>query len=596
MNDMKDIIDEVKSRCEISSIISEYMAIKQSGSNYKGLCPFHGEKTPSFHINTSKQIYKCFGCGEGGDVINFVMKMENLDFMDSVKLLASKCGLEINTNISDDARLKIEKSKKFQDVYTEAARFYFSNLTEGRNNGYDYLRNRGLSDKIIKKFGLGFSKDSWSNLKEFLLSKGYNEEELLECGLILKNKDGSNTYDRFRNRVMFPIFDYRGNIIAFGGRTLDNSIPKYLNSPETLIFNKRENLYGLNFARKKIDNRTIILVEGYMDLISLVQYGVENVSATLGTALTDQQSSLIKRYVDNVVISYDSDSAGVQATLRAIDILARTGISAKVLNLRDSKDPDEFIRKYGFDEYKKEIERASHYIKYKIDNLKGNYNLNRDEDKVKYIKEACKVIKTLKSHIDTDYYISYLSQTMGISIDSIKREVYGNNYNKSYNSKFNNKIKEKPIEKVEVRTDGKIVSEKLLLKIMSENKKIREIILLKINSEDFFFEKNKEFANFIIKNREMDKITIDKNESFCIDEEYIEDINSISLNNIDYENTKEIDEIINTVKRNTLETQIGNLLKEQKELENNHDAKEVDGKIMEIALKIVEINKMLKSL
>ncbi|WP_024620549.1 DNA primase [Metaclostridioides mangenotii] len=596
MNDMKDIIDEVKSRCEISSIISEYMAIKQSGSNYKGLCPFHGEKTPSFHINTSKQIYKCFGCGEGGDVINFVMKMENLDFMDSVKLLASKCGLEINTNISDDARLKIEKSKKFQDVYTEAARFYFSNLTEGRNNGYDYLRNRGLSDKIIKKFGLGFSKDSWSNLKEFLLSKGYNEEELLECGLILKNKDGSNTYDRFRNRVMFPIFDYRGNIIAFGGRTLDNSIPKYLNSPETLIFNKRENLYGLNFARKKIDNRTIILVEGYMDLISLVQYGVENVSATLGTALTDQQSSLIKRYVDNVVISYDSDSAGVQATLRAIDILARTGISAKVLNLRDSKDPDEFIRKYGFDEYKKEIERASHYIKYKIDNLKGNYNLNRDEDKVKYIKEACKIIKTLKSHIDTDYYISYLSQTMGISIDSIKREVYGNNYNKSYNSKFNNKIKEKPIEKVEVRTDGKIVSEKLLLKIMSENKKIREIILLKINSDDFFFEKNKEFANFIIKNREMDKITIDKNESFCIDEEYIEDINSISLNNIDYENTKEIDEIINTVKRNTLETQIGNLLKEQKELENNHDAKEVDGKIMEIALKIVEINKMLKSL
>ncbi|WP_027701855.1 DNA primase [Metaclostridioides mangenotii] len=596
MNDMKDIIDEVKSRCEISSIISEYMAIKQSGSNYKGLCPFHGEKTPSFHINTSKQIYKCFGCGEGGDVINFVMKMENLDFMDSVKLLASKCGLEINTNISDDARLKIEKSKKFQDVYTEAARFYFSNLTEGRNNGYDYLRNRGLSDKIIKKFGLGFSKDSWSNLKEFLLSKGYNEEELLECGLILKNKDGSNTYDRFRNRVMFPIFDYRGNIIAFGGRTLDNSIPKYLNSPETLIFNKRENLYGLNFARKKIDNRSIILVEGYMDLISLVQYGVENVSATLGTALTDQQSSLIKRYVDNVVISYDSDSAGVQATLRAIDILVRSGINAKVLNLRDSKDPDEFIRKYGVDEYKKEIESASHYIKYKIDNLKGNYNLNRDEDKVKYIKEACKIIKTLKSPIDSDYYISYLSQTMGISIDSIKREVYGNNYNKSYNSKFNNKIKEKPIEKVEVRTDGKMVSEKLLLKIMLENKKIREIILLKINSEDFFFEKNIEFANFIIKNREMDKITIDKNESFCIDEEYIEDINSISLNNIDFENTKEIDEIINTVKRNTLETQIGNLLKEQKELENNHDAKEVDGKIMEIALKIVEINKMLKSL
>ncbi|MBS5788308.1 MAG: DNA primase [Clostridioides difficile] len=596
MNDMKDIIDEIKSRCEISSIISEYMAIKQSGSNYKGLCPFHGEKTPSFHINTSKQIYKCFGCGEGGDVINFVMKMENLDFMDSVKLLASKCGLEINTNISNDTRIKIEKSKKFQDVYTEAARFYFSNLTEGRNKGYDYLRKRGLSDKIIKKFGLGFSKDSWSNLKDFLVTKGYSEEELLECGLILENKGGSNTYDRFRNRVMFPIFDYRGNIIAFGGRTLDNSIPKYLNSPETLIFNKRENLYGLNFARKKIDNRTIILVEGYMDLISLVQYGVENVSATLGTALTDQQSSLIKRYADNVIISYDSDSAGVQATLRAIDILVKAGINAKVLNLRDSKDPDEFIRKYGFDEYKKEIENASHYIKYKIDNLRGKYDLNKDDDKVKYIKEACKIIKTLKSPIDMDYYINYLSQSMGISIDSVKREVYGNNYNKSYNRKFNNKIKEKPIEKIQVRTDGKIISEKLLLKIMLESKKLRELILLKISRDDFLIEKNKKFINFIIKNREMDKITIDKSESFCIDEEYFEDISSMSLKNIDFENTKEIDEILNTVKRNTLEANIEKLLIEQKELENNHDAKEVDGKIMEIALKIVEINKMLKSL
>lgn len=596
MNDMKDIIDEIKSRCDISSIISEYMEIKQSGSNFKGLCPFHGEKTPSFHINTSKQIYKCFGCGEGGDVINFVMKMENLDFMDSVKLLASKSGIEINTNISKEAREKIEKSKRFQDVYTEAARFYFSNLTESKNNGYTYLRNRGLSDKIIKRFGLGYSKDSWSSLKDFMLEKNYNEDELLECGLILRNKDGSNTYDRFRNRVMFPIFDYRGNIIAFGGRTLDSSIPKYLNSPETLIFNKRENLYGLNFARKKITDRTIILVEGYMDLISLVQYGVENVCATLGTALTEQQSSLIKRYADSVVISYDSDSAGIQATIRAIDILIKSGLNVKVINLRDSKDPDEFIRKYGFDEYKKEIQSASHYIKFKIDDLRKNYNFDRDEQRVKYIKDACQIIKTLKSPIDTDYYISYLSNLVGINVDSINREVYGNNYNKSYKNKSNNKIKEKPIEKVEVRTDGKIQSEKVLLKIMLENRKIRELILLKIGIEDFLSEKSKEILNFIIKNKEMDKITIDKKENFCIDEEYIEDIKSISLINIDFDNEKEIDEIVNTVKRNTLEMKIEDLLREQRELENNHDAKEVDGRIMEIALKIVEINKVLKSL
>ena len=242
MNDIKEVIEDVKSRCDIVSTISQYMSVKPSGSNYKGLCPFHGEKTPSFYINTSKQIYKCFGCGEGGDVINFVMKMENLDFIDAVKLLASRYGIEINTNMDEDTKLRIEKSKKYQDIHTEAARFYFTNLIKEKNPGYQYLRTRGLDDKIIKKFGLGYSLNSWNTLRDYLLSKGYEKKDLIECGLFGYKNETDTIYDKFRNRVMFPIFDYRGNVIGFGGRVLDDSLPKYLNSPDSLIFNKRLNL------------------------------------------------------------------------------------------------------------------------------------------------------------------------------------------------------------------------------------------------------------------------------------------------------------------------------------------------------------------
>ncbi|MFR9071560.1 MAG: DNA primase, partial [Paraclostridium sp.] len=367
--------------------ISDYIKVQQSGANYKGLCPFHGEKTPSFYINTSKQIYKCFGCGEGGDVINFIMKIENLEFMDAVKLLAKDCGVEINTNMDEQSKIRMEKIKKFQDLNTEAARYYFSNLIKQKNYGYEYLRKRGLDDKIIKKFGLGYAPKAWTNLMDYLIDKGYDKETLVECGLVTYKKDGNKYYDRFINRVIFPIFDYRGNVIGFGGRVLDDSLPKYLNSPDTLAFNKKYNLYGLNFARKNISDRTMILVEGYMDLISLYQYGVRNVCATLGTALTLEQGNLLKRYVDTVIISYDSDDAGVKATLRAIDILTSSGINVKILDLKDVKDPDEFIRKYGLSEYQRSIKEAIHYIRYKIIKCKKNYDISKVEERLKFTKE-----------------------------------------------------------------------------------------------------------------------------------------------------------------------------------------------------------------
>lgn len=605
MNDIKDIIEEIKSRSDIVKVISDYIKVQQSGINYKGLCPFHGEKTPSFYINTSKQIYKCFGCGEGGDVINFVMKIENLEFMDAVKLLAKDCGIEINTNMDEQSKIRMEKVKKIQDINTEAARYYFSNLIKEKNYGYEYLRRRGLDDKIIKKFGLGYAPKAWTNLMEYLISKGCDKETLVECGLVTYKKDGNKYYDRFINRVIFPIFDYRGNVIGFGGRVLDDSLPKYLNSPDTLAFNKKYNLYGLNFARKNITDRTVILVEGYMDLISLYQYGIRNVCATLGTALTIDQGNLLKRYVDTVVISYDSDDAGVKATLRAIDILTSVGINVKVLNLKDVKDPDEFIRKYGLEGYQKSIADAVHYIRYKIVKCKENYDLSKDEQRLKFTKESTKIIKGLKSPVDIDYYINFLSSESKIGVESLKKEVYGKSYKSNYNPKLKNdrhvQIDKNAYKRPTIINNGNEIIEKTLIRLLLEEKEIRRLLILKLDENDFKLNENKEILKFIIKNEEMDKITIDKLKSLNLSEDYLLNLYSMKIENINVNDKKSIEEIVKQIKRNKLQNDIDNLLKKQKELENgksndNSNAKEVDVQVMEIAIKIVELRKTLQNI
>ncbi|GAA0861864.1 DNA primase [Paraclostridium tenue] len=605
MNDIKDKIEEIKSRSDIVKVISDYIKVQQSGANYKGLCPFHGEKTPSFYINTSKQIYKCFGCGEGGDVINFIMKIENLEFMDAVKLLAKDCGVEINTNMDEQSKIRMEKIKKFQDLNTEAARYYFSNLIKQKNYGYEYLRKRGLDDKIIKKFGLGYAPKAWTNLMDYLIDKGYDKETLVECGLVTYKKDGNKYYDRFINRVIFPIFDYRGNVIGFGGRVLDDSLPKYLNSPDTLAFNKKYNLYGLNFARKNISDRTIILVEGYMDLISLYQYGVRNVCATLGTALTLEQGNLLKRYVDTVIISYDSDDAGVKATLRAIDILTSSGINVKILDLKDVKDPDEFIRKYGLSEYQRSIKEAIHYIRYKIIKCKNNYDISKDEERLKFTKESSKIIKTLKSPVDIDYYINFLSSESKISVESLKQEIYGKNYKSKYNEKYKNdrniKRDENAYKRPKIINNGNELIEKTLIRVLLESKEVRKLLGLKLDEDNFILKENKEILKFIIKNEELDKITIDKLKSLNLSEEYLTNLYSLKLENINLNDDKSIEGIIKKVKRNKLQNDIDNLLKKQKELEankinDNSNAKEVDVQVMEIAIKIVELRKILQKI
>ncbi|WP_455538346.1 DNA primase [Terrisporobacter sp.] len=605
MNNMRDLIDEVKNRCDIVSVISQYINLKNSGSSYSGLCPFHSEKTGSFHVNQKKQIYKCFGCGEGGDVINFIMKIENLDFIDAVKLLAEKNGIEFKTNLSKADKEKMESIKLMQDIHLQSARFYFSNLTKSKNAGYDYLKRRGLSDKIIKKFGLGYSLYSWHSLMDYLLSIGYEKKDLVKSGLVTHKENDDKYYDRFRNRVMFPIFDYRGNVIGFGGRVLDDSLPKYLNSPDSLLFNKRFNLYGLNYAKKSIINDTLILVEGYMDLISLYEHGIENVVATLGTALTDEQGKLIKRYASTVVISYDSDEAGVKATLRAIDILRKQNINVKILNLKDCKDPDDFIKQYKKEGFLQAIEDSVSHIVFQINILKRKFDFSKDEHLIKFAKETASIIKRLSSPVEKDFYIKYVSQKYNISLDALKEEVFGKSFNnKSKNYKNFIKVEQKPIEKIKNIENGEKFVEETFIKLLMENRELRLIALLKINEDDLLINDSKEVFNLIIKNKELDKITIDKIESLNISEEYLKDLDDIPLNSINTYDSKNVDEIIKNVKRNNYHKRIEKLLQQQKKLElslndkstDKDTMKEVELEIMNITLKIVDIQKSLKNL
>lgn len=603
MNDMKEIIEEIKYRSDIADIISDYVRLKPAGTNYKGLCPFHNEKTPSFHVNTSKQIYRCFGCGEGGDVISFVMKAENLDFMDAVRLLADRCGIEIKKNIDHDTKVRLEKINKFHAIHVEAARFYYTNLMNEDNQAFNYLKKRGLDLKVIKNFGLGYAPDSWDSLKIYLSSKGYTDEELFESGLLSKSSKSDRLFDKFRNRIMFPIFDYKGNVIGFGGRVMDDGQPKYLNSPDSEIFNKRYNLYGLNFARKHLGNqKTLILVEGYMDLISLYQFGIKNTVATLGTALTDEQATLIKRYADTLVLSYDSDQAGINASMRAIDILDRHGISVKVMDLGESKDPDEFIREHGMAKMYDSIENALEATRFRINVLSKNYNLQDRKDTMVYLREAVKILKDIKSPIEQDYYINILSQMTATNAEIIRNEMNGKklawknspgNRSSSIDKRQVNFKKPKEVEEPSSFVEMNIIAAIML------SPKAREIVKYKLDEDDFSDNNSKIIYSKVLK---LDKKGIIENEDIFDDRislDYLNRLSKMNLSGVDLNDVLEVDKLIFNLLEKNRQARIEALLKKQKKLENRRktiednskEAEEVDLEIMKIALEIVAENK-----
>lgn len=417
-------LQELKLRSDITEIASSYVNLKRHGRNMVGLCPFHGEKTPSFNIYTESGSFYCFGCGAGGDVITFIMKIENLDYVEAVKFLAQRAGMEIPENTYDDSLSKLRM--RIYEANREAARFFHATLLSQRGqSGLNYLRGRALSDRTIRHFGLGFADDDWNSLCNHLKNKGFSEYEIYSANLAFKRKNGNGIYDRFVNRVMFPIIDLRGNVIAFGGRIMTDEKPKYLNTSDTPVFKKSENLFSLNNA-KSSGTRTLILCEGYMDVIALNQAGFTNAVATLGTALTNEQAVLMKRYADEVIICYDADGAGQKATARAIDILRNAGLPIKILTVPSGKDPDEFIRSKGENgpaAFKLLIEKCGNDIEYRLMKLKENYNLNTTDGKVAFLNEAVKIVATIESPIERDVFASKLCAELEIDKNAFLEQI-----------------------------------------------------------------------------------------------------------------------------------------------------------------------------
>ena len=416
----KDAVEELKSQIDIVDVIGRTVQLKRAGANYKGLCPFHNEKTPSFIVSPQKQIFTCFGgCGASGDVVSFVKRYYNLDFNEAVEKLANEHGITIQKNVHSDDR------EKYYEVNREAARFFYRNLTEGKNPGYTYMAGRGIEDRTIKKFGLGYAPDSWDALYNHFKAKGVDEKILVELGL-LSEKDGKY-YDKFRNRVIFPIINTAGKVIGFGGRALsDQQMPKYLNSPENRVFQKKNNLYALNITRQDIGKAGMaIIVEGYMDVISLYQNGVTNVAASLGTALTENQAKLVNRYTKNVVLSYDADAAGQKAALRGIDVLKGENCKVKVLHVTDGKDPDEYVKKNGKEAFMKLIANALSYTDYKLEAAKRGLNLKTEEGKIDYMKRIQPILDEL-GPVEKDIYTKKISKDVGISEGAIRMEILGN--------------------------------------------------------------------------------------------------------------------------------------------------------------------------
>ena len=417
----ESFLDELVARSEISEVVSSYVHLTRKGNNLWGLCPFHNEKTPSFSVSTEKQIYKCFGCGKGGGVINFIMEIEHLPFVEAVRLLAQRAGMEVPETGENESYRR--KKERLLALNKEAARFFHTCLHSSRGAaGAEYLfRKRGLSKGIVTRFGLGVAPEGWDNLLTAMQEKGYTKAELLEAGLAVDSKKG-RVYDRFRNRVMFPIIDLRGEVIGFGGRVLDDSTPKYLNSPDTIIYNKSRNLFALNLARKSKQGR-IILTEGYMDTISLHQAGFDCAVASLGTSLTQEHAHLLSRYTKEAVIAYDGDGAGVNAAQRAIPILEQTGIQVKVLQVRGAKDPDEFIKKYGPEAFARLLNESENHIAYRLGQIQQNYDLTDDAQKVDFLREAAAMLSTLPSPVEREIYGTRAAQAAGIAPEAMAQEI-----------------------------------------------------------------------------------------------------------------------------------------------------------------------------
>ena len=520
--EFQDFIDEVIEKNDITDVISEYTKPKRMGSRYAALCPLHNDKkSPSLSISPEKQVFHCFGCGAGGNVIHFIMAVEHLDFMDAVKLLADRARIpipEFNNNNSKSKETADKKQLIFK-INAEAARYFYSNLAgENGVEALKYLKNRGIKNSTIKMFGLGYAPEGWNNLLLYLKEKGYSEHDVYEAGLA-KVRDNGSYYDSFYDgRIMYPIINVQGNIIGFGGRimTEKSNTGKYLNSPETIVFKKKENLFGLNIA-KSDNSGSLLLMEGYMDVISLHQAGISNAVASLGTAFTDEQAKLVKRYGGKAVLCYDSDEAGKKATLRAGEILSKNGIRTKVLTVTDGKDPDEFVRNKGGDSFRILIENAKPLIEYRIDEIQKEYTgdlFNKDEfaspeQKIEFTEKAAAVLAEIKSPVEYEIYSKRVAEKSGVSIEALNSVVLDIRNNLDRNEeRHQQQLERRRINELNnTNIDIKIYNaEQLVLSLICDRDVYRIAKEYNISEESFSDPLHRELAEIIFKQYEKNDI------------------------------------------------------------------------------------------
>ncbi|MBE3093222.1 MAG: DNA primase [Chloroflexi bacterium] len=582
-----DLLEEIRNRCDIVDIISEYVHLKPAGKGFKGLCPFHGEKTPSFMVSPEKQLFHCFGCGEGGNVFNFLMKYEKFSFFEAVEMLAKKSGVSLPVD-EEKENLLYRKKERLYKLNNLAANYYRECLfrTNQGKKIINYLKKRGINDTSVERYRLGYAPTGWDALTNFLKKNGYTYEELIKAGLIKKSKIEGKYIDYFRDRIIFPIFHLSGRVIGFGGRVLDDSLPKYINSPETLVYNKGSNLYNLNFAKEDIRKKNyIIIVEGYTDVLITQQYEFNNVAASLGTALTAKQIDLIKRFTDTVLIAYDADSAGNMAALRSLDLLVEAGLGIKVLALPQGYDPADFLIKKGIKPFQSLIDRSLSLIDYKLKLLYSNYSVKTIEGKVKVIKGILPTLSVIGNEVELRAQTKKISEELKLSEEAILIEL----------KKYKRGLKDFSHNFIKLNSEsGNIKAEKILIGCMLENEQIAQDILKKLKAKDFSVLLHRQIVTAIEEKLKDDKAVDSQKVIDCLnDDEAAKLISKILIEETMTFDEKIISGYIDTINNFKLAQERKNLEKRAKILDEKIKKSE---KIEEDDLKeLREIVRQLKS-
>ncbi len=587
-----EIIDEVRQTNDIVDIISQYVQLKRSGRNYFGLCPFHNEKSPSFSVSPDKQIFHCFGCGVGGNVFTFLTKIEGISFIEAVQNLAERSNIQLPTIENKGDALKEELKQKVYKVNEFAAKYYHENLYKSESKiAQEYIKKRKLTNETLQAFQIGFS-GKFDELYKALTEEGFKDPEILESGLVNKNDNGKYI-DRYRNRLMFPICDVRGRVIAFGGRVLDDSKPKYINSPENIVYSKGRHLFGLNVA-KKGDIKKILIVEGYMDVISLHQRGITNVVASLGTALTQQQGWLLRKNSEQIILSFDSDEAGLTAKMRALDILQNMGCDIRVLQMEGAKDPDEFIIKYGNARFQVLIEKALSVIEFKVKNLKKNLNLDNTNDKIKFLNEIAKLISKIDNTIEKEIYIEKIAKAYNITKEAIYAEVNKLSYSNSNGEKILEKakpvIKHQKIQKDNVPESIKKRENTILAILLMGDLQIYKVIEQNIKVEDFKVELNHKIAQKLYEEFEKGNSNINGILD-NLDEQEQNHITMIMADDYEIEDIeKAIDDIIQSYQKEKLNNKKFEILEKlEKKMIEPEEKNQLEKELSEIIIQLAKI-------